>query len=184
MSDLNLQIFQWINLGPQPYAVLLWLARVSSTVLPSALLVGVCGALCLREPRIRRAMAAALLSMGLAWLIARGLSALWPTPRPFVLGLGYQWIEHKPTPSFPSSHASAAFAMAFALWFRLPHRVWRWLPLGLALLVGWSRIALGVHFPLDVLAGAIVGLVASGLTCRLLALRGGAWAPAAVPPAG
>lgn len=179
MPDLNLSLFHWINLGPQPHTLLLWLARVSSTVLPSAALVGVCAALCLREPGVRRAMTVALLAMLLAWLASRGLSALWPTPRPFALGLGHQWLEHKATPSFPSSHASAAFAMGFALWRRLRGRPGRWLPLALAALVGWSRVALGLHFPLDVLAGVGVGYLCSLLACRAMALRGGDWVLAA-----
>lgn len=175
MTDPNLTLFHWINLGLQPHTLLLWLARISSTVLPSAALVGVCAALCLREAGVRRAMTVALLAMALAWLVSRGLSALWPTPRPFALGLGQQWLEHKATPSFPSSHASAAFAMGFALWRRLRGWPGRWLPLALAALVGWSRVALGLHFPLDVLAGAGVGYLCSGLACRLMALRGGDW---------
>ena len=175
MTDLNLQLFHWMNLGPQPHALLLWLARVSSTVLPSAALVGVCGALCVRDPGVRRAMTVALLAMALAWLVSRGLSALWPTPRPFALGLGVQWLEHKPTASFPSSHASAAFAMGFALWRRLRGRPARWLPLLLAALVGWSRVALGVHFPVDVLAGVGLGYLCSLLACRIMALLGGDW---------
>ncbi len=182
MTDLNLQLFHWINLGPQTPAMLLWLARLSSTVLPSALLVGAFGALCLREPAVRRAMVVALLAIALAWLISRGLSAAWPTPRPFAQGLGYRWLEHKPTPSFPSSHASAVFALVFVIWRRLPHAGWRWLALGLATLVGWSRVALGLHFPLDVLAGVGVGYLSSWLACHAMSLRGGAWVRAAVLP--
>lgn len=175
MFDLNLQLFQWINLGPQSHTLLLWLARVSSTVLPSAALVGVCAALWLRAPRVRRAMTVALLAMALAWLVSRGLSTLWPTQRPFALSAGYQWLEHKPTSSFPSSHASAAFGMGFSSWRRLRGQPGRWLPLVVAGLVGWSRVALGLHFPLDVVAGLGVGYLSSLLACRLLALLGGDW---------
>jgi undecaprenyl-diphosphatase len=182
MPDLNLQLFHWINFGPQAPAVLLGLARLSSTALPLAFLAGMGGALFLRDAAVRRALTVALLALALAWLVSRGLSALWPTPRPFVLGVGHQWLEHKPTPSFPSSHASAAFAAGFALWRRLRHPVWRWLPLGVAALVAWSRVALGLHFPLDALAGLGVGLLSSWLACHAMSLRGGAWvmtAPAA-----
>lgn len=63
--------------------------------------------------------------------------------------------------SFPSGHTASAFAFATAVGHRIPSL---WLPLrGLALLVGYSRIHTGVHYPGDVVAGAIVGS-ACGLT--------------------
>lgn len=167
MTDLNLQLFHWINLGPQPSALWLWLARLSSSVLPSALLVGVCGALCWRDAAVRRRLLRVLLAMLVAWTVAHGLSALWPTPRPFVMGLGHQWLAHKSTPSFPSSHASVAFAFGYVLWRLVPHPLARWAPLGLAALVAWSRVALGLHFPIDVLAGALVGGASGALALRV-----------------
>jgi undecaprenyl-diphosphatase len=181
MLDLNLTLFHWINLDPKTPAWLLDFARWSSTVLPVVFLAGIGVAFCLRDAQVRRALTVALLAMALAWLISRGLSALWPTPRPFVLGLGQQWLEHKPTPSFPSSHASIALAAGFALWRRLGHPVWRVLPLLLAAVIAWSRLALGLHFPLDVLAGAGLGYLSSWLACRLMALRGGDWVLVARP---
>ncbi len=57
--------------------------------------------------------------------------------------------------SFPSGHTASAFAFATAVGQRVPSL---WLPLrGLALLVGYSRIHTGVHYPGDVVAGAVVG---------------------------
>lgn len=170
MTDLNLQLFHWINLSPQAPGLLLWLARLASTVLPSALVVGVLSLLLVPDRAWRRVVLLTLLSMLLAALVSRGLSSAWPAPRPFVLGLGHQWLAHKSTPSFPSSHASVAFAFGFALWHLVPHRAGRWVPLGLALLVGWSRLALGLHFPLDVLAGVAVGALSWALAHALLAL--------------
>ena len=60
-------------------------------------------------------------------------------------------------PSFPSGHAVIAFAIAWLLFCYLP-RGWRWLPIGVALLVLFARVYLGAHNPLDVVAGAGAGL--------------------------
>lgn len=59
--------------------------------------------------------------------------------------------------SFPSGHATTAFATAalLTLWYPRWAGVW----LGLAALVGLSRVLLGSHFPSDVLAGALLGSV-------------------------
>ncbi|MGQ9588409.1 MAG: phosphatase PAP2 family protein [Thermoplasmata archaeon] len=59
-------------------------------------------------------------------------------------------------PSFPSGHATRAFAMAVFIWLGF-----RWkagvVATGVALLIGMSRVYLGVHWPSDVLTGAVLG---------------------------
>lgn len=62
-------------------------------------------------------------------------------------------------PGFPSGHEAAATALALTLWFVLPIK-WRWLSVLWILVVAWSRLYLGVHTPLDVVAGFAVGLMA------------------------
>jgi undecaprenyl-diphosphatase len=57
--------------------------------------------------------------------------------------------------SFPSGHATTAFALATVLSLWYPKGWWAWG--ALAALVGWSRIVLGSHYPSDVLAGAVLG---------------------------
>jgi undecaprenyl-diphosphatase len=57
--------------------------------------------------------------------------------------------------SFPSGHATTAFATAVLLTLWYPRWAGAWL--GLAALVGLSRVVLGSHFPSDVLAGALLG---------------------------
>jgi membrane-associated phospholipid phosphatase len=70
--------------------------------------------------------------------------------------------------SFPSGHATTAFAVAGAIGLIWP-KARPWL-LGLALLIGLSRILLGAHYPSDVVAGAALGL-ASAIGVAGLAAR-------------
>jgi membrane-associated phospholipid phosphatase len=59
--------------------------------------------------------------------------------------------------SFPSGHTASVFAMAAVLVLMLPYRWYSWLLLGLACMVGYSRIYLSQHFPVDVWGGAMIG---------------------------
>jgi undecaprenyl-diphosphatase len=74
------------------------------------------------------------------------------------------------SPSFPSSHATTMAALAtLTIWrFRRQTR-WAWLVLLLPLSVGYSRIYIGVHYPLDVLGGWALGFTVAALSCLLVA---------------
>jgi membrane-associated phospholipid phosphatase len=87
--------------------------------------------------------------------------------RPFIT---YQDIKKKSdggTPSFPSGHTSGAFAtatsvsLAYPKWYVIvPSFTW-------AGTVGYSRMHLGVHYPSDVLAGALIGSGCAYLTFKI-----------------
>lgn len=61
--------------------------------------------------------------------------------------------------SFPSGHTATAFSIYLIFCLLLPGRWWLWVGLLYGLLVGYSRIYLAQHFPLDVAAGMLVGVV-------------------------
>ena len=64
--------------------------------------------------------------------------------------------EHDPN-SFPSGHTNAAFAFALALCMAAPKRWMKVTAVCMAVVMGLSRLYVGVHFPSDVLAGAVIG---------------------------
>jgi len=80
-------------------------------------------------------------------------------PRPFMTGLGHLWIDHAADSSFPSDHGTLFFSVALAL---LVRRSWisGSVVALLSVLVAWSRIFLGVHFPFDMGGAFIVAATA------------------------
>ncbi len=79
-------------------------------------------------------------------------------PRPFVAFNFAPLADNKPDLSFPSRHATLMAVMAFSyIYFKSK---WSFLFLALTALVGISRIYVGVHYPLDILGGFIVGILA------------------------
>ena len=77
--------------------------------------------------------------------------------RPYEVDSTITVIDAKPfTRSFPSGHAAMAVAGAIAGSQMLPYSSWIWWPL--AVVVAISRVYIGVHWPSDVIAGAVIGL--------------------------
>lgn len=117
-------------------------------------------ALLLCHPKTRRAGAVAAIAMILSLLFTNLLiKPLVARPRPWldVAGLIPLVTEGDPA-SFPSGHTSVAFAFASALLWSGQTK-WGKAAVVLAALMGFSRLYVGVHYPTDVLAGALLGLV-------------------------
>lgn len=113
--------------------------------------------LCFRKTR--RAGALALGGLLLDFLaINCVLKNLVARPRPWLTVEGLNTILYSSDPnSFPSGHTGAAFAFAVAAYRELPARWARFAAVAAAVCMGWSRIYVAVHYPSDVIAGAIVG---------------------------
>lgn len=105
----------------------------------------------------RRAAVAAAASAGFALLIGAIVGGLVDRARPFVADPGqlHLFVAHSPDASFPSDHATAAFAIAVATLLRKPR--WGAVAVLAATILSVGRVAAGVHYPSDVLAGAALG---------------------------
>lgn len=68
--------------------------------------------------------------------------------------------------SFPSGHTGASFAAVSVLY---TSRNKLWIPsLILAVLIAFSRLYLYVHYPSDILAGVVIGIIAGGISTKLV----------------
>lgn len=119
------------------------------------------------DAKWKLACTSALAAAALAMMANQAISHVWDRPRPFAAHPGSMHLLSAPSldPSFPSDHAAAAFAIAFAV-LAFSRRA------GLAFLVvaaliAASRVALGLHYPSDVLAGAVVGWAAAAFVTEL-----------------
>lgn len=164
MNPLDQAVFLWFNLGPDAPRALVSAARGITQQLPHWMLAAALAVAAAGQPHWRRQAGRVLLSLVLAAALAALLKLGFDEPRPATLGVGTQWLGQRTSSSFPSRHAAmtTAFAVSAALAPRL-----RW-PVRLALLLpalamAWSRMALGLHFPSDVLAGSALGVL-----CALL----------------
>nr|WP_318382218.1 undecaprenyl-diphosphate phosphatase [uncultured Enterobacter sp.] len=161
LEDLNYTLFYALNATPDSPQWLITLAVfIAKDVISIVPLLAV--ALWLWGPRDRLS-AQRRLVVKMAFALAVSLTVSWamghifPHDRPFVDGVGYNFLHHAADDSFPSDHGTVmfTFALAFMLW----HRVWSGvLLMGVALTIAWSRVYLGVHWPLDMLGGLLVGL--------------------------
>jgi undecaprenyl-diphosphatase len=110
-----------------------------------------------RRHGARRIAVAAVASAAVALAVGAALSHLIDRARPFVTDPGgvHQFTHHAADAGFPSDHATASFAIATAIVLR--SRGWGLVALALATVLALTRVAIGVHYPTDVLAGAALG---------------------------
>ncbi|WP_047146407.1 phosphatase PAP2 family protein [Aquamicrobium sp. LC103] len=160
MNDFDRALFLIINAGDGSWGSVAWLAFVLAKfviyLVPAHLaVIWVFGDFSVRRQAIML-LTALLLALSASYLIG----AVMPSQRPFLIPVGNTLMEHRPSPSFPSNHGLVMFTYAAAL-AALGH--WRHFAFFgiLGMMVAWSRIYLGVHFPLDMAgAVAVAGLAA------------------------
>lgn len=163
---LDHALFLLINGSSSSPSWLTALAVFATQKLPLLISGGIAGAYLFKDRQVKTHIAKLLFAMSFAWLVARLGQHFLAMDRPFSIGLGKQWLPHAASNGFPSKHASVAFAFAAAIALTTERIRWAILAYIAAGLIAWSRVYLGLHFPSDVGAGAVIGTLCGWLMGR------------------
>lgn len=149
-TELNLHLFEWFNASNHaPEMTIRFAIFIANDLFYIMLLFF--GFYWLRGNfAIKKQIVKAFIFTTVALLISQIISHSFYHPRPFVMEVGRTLIYHSPNGSFPSDHMLIFSTIAFSYFFSEKRNLGIILIL-LAWLVAWSRVYLGVHFPLDML---------------------------------
>ena len=157
LDQLNLQLFHILNVPDQAS---IWMINYASLIahdLVYLFLLIFAIAWFRGSYEVKTGIIKAFIFTAITLLMSEVLSAVLNTPRPFVMDVGRTLIEHAPTGSFPSNHMSIFSGIAFAYYFS-PQRDLGRILIWTAWLVAWSRVYVGVHFPIDMLGAFLMAI--------------------------
>ncbi|ENU16345.1 phosphatase PAP2 family protein [Acinetobacter lwoffii] len=157
LDQLNLSLFHVLNVPDQAS---IWIINYASLIahdLVYLFLLIFAIAWFRGSYQVKTGIIKAFIFTAITLLMSEVLSAVLNTPRPFVMDVGRTLIEHAPTGSFPSNHMSIFSGIAFAYYFS-PQRDLGRILIWTAWLVAWSRVYVGVHFPIDMLGAFLMAI--------------------------
>ncbi|TXB60110.1 phosphatase PAP2 family protein [Phaeodactylibacter luteus] len=164
--DFDIELLRWIQNSRIAYLdnFLYWVSY-STTFVSIALLLVLASQGFIKKARNFKVIFYQLLTVFLtSAFVSLVLKFTIERPRPFITYPDIVKLSEAGSFSFPSGHTTEAFSMAFGAMLLFQNKLWS-IPIILwALLVAYSRMALGVHYPFDVFAAILIALIISFLT--------------------
>ena len=155
LSELNLSLFSWINASPEASNTSIHFAIFIANDLLYCIILLFAWFWLRGNYDTKKQILKAFIFTSIAILISQCISHVYYHPRPFVMEVGRTLIYHAPNGSFPSDHMLIFSSIAFSYLFSAQRKLGISL-LVMAWLVAWSRVYLGVHFPLDMLGAFLL----------------------------
>ncbi|HRB57776.1 MAG TPA: phosphatase PAP2 family protein [Acinetobacter johnsonii] len=155
LSELNLSLFSWINASPEASNTSINFAIFIANNLLYCMILLFAWFWLRGNYDTKKQILKAFIFTSIAILISQCISHVYYHPRPFVMEVGRTLIYHAPNGSFPSDHMLIFSSIAFSYLFSAQRKLGVFL-LIMAWLVAWSRVYLGVHFPLDMLGAFLL----------------------------
>ena len=155
LSELNLSLFSWINASPEASNTSIHFAIFIANDLLYCMILLFAWFWLRGNYDTKKQILKAFIFTSIAILISQCISHVYYHPRPFVMEVGRTLIYHAPNGSFPSDHMLIFSTIAFSYLFSAQRKLGGFL-LIMAWLVAWSRVYLGVHFPLDMLGAFLL----------------------------
>ena len=155
LSELNLSLFSWINASPEATNTSIHFAIFIANDLLYCMILLFAWFWLRGNYDTKKQILKAFIFTSIAILISQCISHVYYHPRPFVMEIGRTLIYHAPNGSFPSDHMLIFSSIAFSYLFSAQRKLGIFL-LIMAWLVAWSRVYLGVHFPLDMLGAFLL----------------------------
>lgn len=162
---VDTSLFEWINgLAGQNHAVDIIMV-LTAKYMP-VMLILILGALWLTmQKKYQQGALLAGLSAVLALGIGQIIGLLFHRLRPYYVHPTHLLIARTQDTSFPSDHATLAFAVAALIW-QIDRKISLAL-FALAALLGFARVYVGAHYPTDVIGGAMLGILVSSIVAKL-----------------
>ena len=155
LTELNLSLFEWINASSHASDWMIHFAIFIANDLLYCMILLFAWFWLRGNYDTKKQILKAFIFTSIAILISQCISHVYYHPRPFVMEVGRTLIYHAPNGSFPSDHMLIFSSIAFSYLFSAQRKLGISL-LVMAWLVAWSRVYLGVHFPLDMLGAFLL----------------------------